>query len=303
LSQLLSLFANNILPILITASLGFLAARLLKINPRSVNQVAFYIFSPCLLFQLLTTNRLEGSDLLIIVSLTVCVMLLLGLIAWLVGLGFHLERRILIAVILAAVFGNMGNFGLALNAFAFGERALAYASVAFVTDSILMYTLGVVIVSMGKLSLGKALLGLFRIPSVYAVILAGLVNQFHLVLPLPVERSVSILSSAAIPVMMVILGIQLNQSDGLKNLGAISLSSAIRLLGGALLGIGLGKLFHLQGPVFQAGVTQLATPTAVTTTILASEFDVDPSLVTSVVISTTVLSPLVLTPLLYYLGA
>jgi predicted permease len=303
LSQLLSLFANNILPILVIASLGFLAARLLKIKPRSVNQVAFYIFSPCLLFQLLTTNQLEGNDLLVIVGLTICVMLLLGLVAWLVGVGFHLERRLLLAVILAAVFGNMGNFGLALNAFAFGERALAYASVAFVTDSILMYTLGVVIASMGKLSLGKALLGLFRIPTLYATIIALMVNQFHLVLPVPISRSIGILSSAAIPVMLVILGIQLNESDGLKNLGAISLASALRLLGGAIFGLGLGRLLHLQGAVLQAGVTQLATPTAVTTTILASEFDVDPSLVTSVVICTTVLSPLVLTPLLYFLGA
>jgi predicted permease len=303
LSNLLSLFADNLLPILLASAIGYSAARFLNINPRSVTQVAFYIFSPCLLFQLLTTNQLQGSDLLLTVALTVGVMLLIGLVAWLIGRGIHLGRSMLAAVVLTAVFGNMGNFGLALNAFAFGERALAYASISFITESILIYTVGVVIISMGRLSLRKAMLGLLKIPSIYAVILAVIVNHFELSLPVPLDRTVNILSNAAIPVMMVILGIQLNQSDGLRNLPALTLSSLLRLAGGALAGLSLGGAFHLHGPALQASVTQSATPTAVVTTILASEFDVDPSFVTSVVISTTVISPLILTPLLYFLGA
>ncbi len=38
------------------------------------------------------------------------------------------------------------------------------------------------------------------------------------------------------------------------------------------------------------------------TTILATEFDVEPALVSTIVTVTTVLSPLTLTPLLAYLG-
>ena len=37
--------------------------------------------------------------------------------------------------------------------------------------------------------------------------------------------------------------------------------------------------------------------------VLATEYDVEPAFVTSVVISTTLLSPMTLTPLLAYLGA
>jgi len=44
-------------------------------------------------------------------------------------------------------------------------------------------------------------------------------------------------------------------------------------------------------------------PTAVLTTVLATEFDSQPSFVTTVVFVTTLLSPLTLTPLLYFLGA
>jgi len=53
----------------------------------------------------------------------------------------------------------------------------------------------------------------------------------------------------------------------------------------------------------QAGVVEAATPTAVLSTVLATEFNTEPTFVTTVVFTTTVLSPLTLTPLLAYLGA
>jgi predicted permease len=44
-------------------------------------------------------------------------------------------------------------------------------------------------------------------------------------------------------------------------------------------------------------------PVAVLTTVLALEFEVEPSFVTAAVLITTLLSPLTLTPLLAILGA
>jgi predicted permease len=44
-------------------------------------------------------------------------------------------------------------------------------------------------------------------------------------------------------------------------------------------------------------------PTAVLTTVVAAEFDLEPEFVTGVVLATTVLSPLTVTPILALLGA
>jgi predicted permease len=62
-------------------------------------------------------------------------------------------------------------------------------------------------------------------------------------------------------------------------------------------------LFGLEGAARQAGILQSAMPSAVICTILASEYDVEPRFVNSVVFLSTLVSPLVLTPLLAYLGA
>jgi len=48
-------------------------------------------------------------------------------------------------------------------------------------------------------------------------------------------------------------------------------------------------------------VLEASMPTAVITTILAVEYDLDPIFVTGIVVVTTLLSPLTLTPLIAYL--
>ena len=80
------------------------------------------------------------------------------------------------------------------------------------------------------------------------------------------------------------------------------LGCGLRLLGGVAVGLVLAKLLGLDDVARQAGVLQSAMPSAVITIVLATEYDVEPALVTSVVIITTLLSPLTLTPLLAYLG-
>lgn len=303
MTYLLALFANNIFPILLTAGCGYLAARYLKLTPRPISQIALYILLPALLFKLLTTNKLHDEDVARTIGLTISCIVVLGLIAWEIGRFMHLDRQLLAAMILVVIFGNMGNFGLALTSFAFGQLALAYASICFVTETIIIYTAGMVIASMGKQNLGKAMIGLFKIPSIYALLVAILVNICKWKMPLPIDRTISILSDAALPVMMVVLGIQLYQSNKATHVNAIVLSNVLRLVGGAVVAITLGWLFGLKGAAFQASVIQSAMPAAVIITIMANEFDVYPSFVTNVVISSTLLSPFILTPLMYFLGA
>ena len=201
------------------------------------------------------------------------------------------------------MFGNAGNYGLSLNLLAFGEPALAHASLYFVTTAILTYTVGVVVASLGSTSLKKACLGLFKVPAVYAVGLALIINSLGWQLPLPVERSVSLLAGAAIPVLIVLMGIQLQNAGWNGHPLALTVTSVLRLVAAPLFALALNLAFRLQGPAFQAGILESAMPTAVILTVLATEYDVDPSFVSTAVFTTTLLSPITITPLLAYLGA
>jgi len=302
-NNLLRLFANNLLPILLVAGAGYIAGKWLKVDARSISRVVFYFFSPCLLFDLLTSSHFDYSDMLHMIGFTLASILTVGIITWLLGRLLRLERKMLAAVLLCVLSLNAGNYGLSLNLFAFGEEALAYASLFFVTSAVITYTLGVTVASLGKASLADSLKGLLKIPVIYVVPLALIFITMNWELPLALSRTVSLLSDAAIPGMLIVLGLQLQKNQRADNTRALLLAVGMRLIGGLGIGLALATVFGLQGMAYNAGVLESSMPTAVLATILATEYDAEPAFVTTAVLASTLLSPLTLTPLLLVLGA
>jgi len=49
-SELLTTFANNLLPIFLVSGSGFLLGKFLTVDSRSLGRVVFYVFSPLLVF-------------------------------------------------------------------------------------------------------------------------------------------------------------------------------------------------------------------------------------------------------------
>lgn len=303
MTNLLRLFADNLLPVLLVAGAGYVAGKWLKVEARSISRVVFYFFSPCLLFDLLVTNQFEASDMLRMVGFAVASILTVGVITWTLGRLFGLERKILAAVLLCTLTLNAGNYGLSLNLFAFGEEGLAYASLFFVASAVITYTLGVMVASLGKASMADSLRGLLKIPVIYVVPLALIFITMDWELPLPLNRAVSLLSDASIPAMLIVLGLQLQNNQRSYNLRALFLAGGMRLLGGLGVGLVLATAFGLQGVAYNAGVLESSMPTAVMSTILATEYEAEPAFVTTAVFASTLLSPLTLTPLLLILGA
>ena len=302
MDNLIPLFSDNILPIFITAGAGFILGRRIDLDPRTVSRVVFFLFSPCLIFKLLIESELEQSAILQMVAIALSSTIIIGGITFLISKLLKFNRRMLVAVLLTTMFTNAGNYGLSLNGFAFGKDTLAYASIYFVVSASMIYTLGVLIASMGRASLKQAFLGLFRLPTLYALLGAGLFNYLELTLPLPLQRTVDLLGQAAIPAMLVLLGLQLQRATWTANWAALGTANVIRLAISPLVAYGLSALMSLHGPALQAGVTEASMPTAVMSTVLATEYDVEPAFVTTVVTTTTLLSPLTLTPLLALLG-
>jgi hypothetical protein len=303
LSELLALFLNNLFPVFLIAGAGYLLGRLTGMNPRPFSQVVFYVFTPCLLFSLLTQNQVSSGEILRVISLAAATTLLLGALTWIIARLLRIQRNMLSGVLLTSMFMNAGNFGLPVVYFAFGSLALSYASLYFVSTTILTYTLGVVIASMGSQSFLRATMNLIRVPALYGLILAMLFIATGWQVPAPLERSIRLLADATIPSMLILLGLQLQTAAWSDHPVPMTLASGMRLLAGPLLTLALLPLFGLSGAARQAIVLEAAMPTAVTTTLLATEFNAEPPFVSAVVFVTTILTPLTLTPLLAYLGA
>lgn len=302
-AALFQIFLNNLLPILLISGGGFVLGKFLAIDPRSLGRVLFYFLSPLLIFNLLTESQLSLQGILKMMAFAAAVMLTVALLGLLAGLALRFDRLTLTAVVLTCMVANNGNYGMPLASFAFGSDGLANASVYYVTTALLFNTVGVVIVSLGHLSIKGALLGLLKVPAIYAILIAMLFIQTGWQLPVPVERAVSLAAGGAVPLMLVLLGLELQRAQWTRDLRALSVTTVMRLLAGPLVGLLMSGLFGLSGVERQAGITQASMPTAVMTTILGTEYNVKPELVTAIVFLSTILSPLTLTPLLFFLGS
>lgn len=303
MTNLPSIFINNLLPILLIAGIGYLCGKYLRVEPRSLSRLIFYVFGPCLIFNLLTTNQLSSSDLARMVVYTTAVVIALTITSFLIGKAMKLERKLLAAVVLTSMSMNAGNFGLSLNLFAFGENGLAQASIFFVTTAIFTYSVGMLIASLGTASLQQSLKKMLTVPTIYAVILALAFTALDWELPMAIERTTTTLGNASIPAMLILLGLQLQSNHRTHHKPAMILAVSMRLVGGAVFGFVLASIVGLQGVAYQAGVVEAATPAAVLSTVLSTEFDTEPGFVNTVVFVTTLLSPFTLTPVLAYLQA
>jgi hypothetical protein len=303
LSNLFTLFFNNLFPILLSAFIGFALARWLKINPRPLSQVVFYVFSPILVFNLIINSQLSNSDILWTLAFAFILLVIIGLLTWLVGKVLGFSRSLLAAVMITTMFMNAGNYGLPLTSFAFGEQALAFASVFFVINAMFTNTIGIVIASSGSMGVWDAIKGLVKFPAIYALVGGIIFLQLGWQLPSGLDRSVDLLSGAAIPCMLVLLGMQLVNIRLDGHVKPLVVTASIRLVIAPLIAYGLTLLFGMTTAAQQAVVLEAAMPVAVLTTILATEFETEPTYVTTAVLVTTLLSPLTLTPLLALLGA
>jgi predicted permease len=298
---LAEIFAADILPVFLVAGVGFLLARFARVDVRGLSRVSLHGLAPVLMFHLLITSRISGSTFGRVALLCLLVTGAMGVLGWLAGVALRLDRQTRIGLLLVVMFSNGGNYGLPVALFAFGREALAYATVYFVTGGVLTYTIGVSLAASGRSSLRAALSGVARIPAVYGVIVAGLVLASGKTLPSPVAKAIELLSDAALPMMMLVLGMQLARAAMPRRPAAVIAAALLSLLVSPLLALALAHALGLTGAALQASVVQASMPTAVVTTIIALEYDAEPAFVTSVVVATTALSPFTLTVLIAYL--
>ncbi|MFN2167199.1 MAG: AEC family transporter, partial [Anaerolineae bacterium] len=142
-------------------------------------------------------------------------------------------------------------------------------------------------------------------PLLYATALGLILNLLQVSPPEPVQKAIHLLGQASIPTMLVVLGGQLvtTVKDRQANLYLAPMATVVgmRLLLAPALAWAIGWLLGLQGLTLNVVVLESAMPTAVISTILATEFDSDPPFAALAVLLTTLVSIPTVTILLNWL--
>jgi malate permease and related proteins len=274
-----------IFPVAFITIVGIALGRNLKIDHGSISRLVLYALAPSLAFDNLSKSTVQASVAFAIITAYICFEVIMGLITWFSSLDVNQSSRR--AMVASVITGNNGNFGLPISLFAFGKPGLELSLVIFTISVFFTFLVGPAILSESQ-DWRSRLTAAFKLPLFWAASAGVLVNVLHIPVPIGLERGIHLIGQAAIPILLLSLGLQIGQ-QGLPRLeGPIVRSSALRLILGPVVAFGTGKLFGLTGLELAVLVLSAAMPTAVNAFLLASELQADSRTVAGVVVVTTI---------------
>lgn len=292
--DLLYAFAEVLLPVSVVIALGYMLGRVFPLDARTLNRLSLYVLSPCLVFVTLLRTDVAGSAATLLALQMLLVMLATTLCAMLASALFGLAGARRSGMLLTSTFMNSGNYGLSVTRFAYGDLGFQYAVIGYLTQTVLSQTLAIYLASAGNHSRRAALGQVFRVPLIYALLLAlGLrLLGMHLdeadgVIAVSLFRGLRLAADATLPVLLINLGTQLTRRQPITDGGALAAAAIIRLVVSIPIAYAAGLLLGLSGLPLYVGTMQAAMPTAVNMVVLAIEFDAWPAFVSNGVVVTT----------------
>ena len=288
--------AAIVAPTFFVIALGFVFGRVSQASPAILIDVVIYLATPCLVFTaLLASPIVIGEAVWLWAS---CLLTIVGpyLLARLLFLRSRTKHS---GLYLPIMFGNLINLPLPILYLAFGAEGVALAVLFYIPQGFLIYSLGVYLAA-GHEGLRPGLRAMARTPLLYTAVLGVILNLAGVHLPALLNDSLEFMGQAAIPLILVVLGMTMGRVR-LTHIPMSLLASALRMGGGFAFGLLAVWAFGLSGLTRSVVLFESAMPSAILTVALCTKYHNEPELVSSVVFTTTLASIGVVPVLLYFL--
>ena len=268
-------------PVFFMVGIGyFIGKKNPKLDTSFITNFAANVGSPAMVFYAITTTGVTFSMFIEYFWYS-----LIAIFAFaIVGVIFLIFlKKEIIRELPPFVLPNVGNMGLPICLFAYGDLGLGIAATISSLVIFFHFTINVFLASK-KFSL-KLLL---QSPPVYAIIISIIFIYYEIETPVFLVNTTMITAYTAIFLILMSLGIALTRLKVFSFKSAF-ISSICRVFIGPLIGLGIIKMFDLSG--FAAGVflIQCAMPSAVLTYLIGSMYSpkkIVDSIASMIVVST-----------------
>lgn len=282
-----------VLPIFGVAAVGWYFAGRHTVDERGLAAIVIQLSAPALVFHGLVARPVPPENLLRIGGGVMFSSLVCGAVALVCYRALRIEKR---GLYLAAMFPNTGNLGLPLALLAFGEAGHAVAVVVFVAISLLHYSLGVMIVA-GTRNPARVL----RSPLVLGALLGIGIAWSDTQLPQPLLDFTRILGQAAVPLMLLGLGIRLRRVR-VHSYARPLLAVLLRMGPGFVAALAWCSIFGMTGVERAVVLVTGILPSAVMNFVLAEAHDQGADDVAAAILLGTSASILVIPAVLAFAG-
>ena len=193
-------------------------------------------------------------------------------------------------------YSNAAYMGFPLVKGLFGDEGMIYASAFATVFNIIIWSIGYAIMS-GETDAKKLVKTVLKSPVTCSVVVGLLVYLCRIPVTEIIKAPIRMMGESTTPISMIIIGVMIAESR-LKSIIAnkeIWLTVAVRLVLIPALTFGLYYLFGIGGMVGSVILIQAASPTAATTSVLATQFNHDEAIGAGTVVITTICSIVTLT--------
>lgn len=296
---------ETIIAIIVLILIGYICRRLefLRLeDAKTLNKIVVYIAIPSLIFLAMYSADLSGILSLGTITL-ICLMVgsLCGGIAYIFARLRNYSRKTRWSLVTTSAMFNSGFLGYPVVLGVFGGLGLVSAVFYDIGSVIIFIFFGLLLI----LAYGGNFQDILResvfFPSIIAITLGILANLFHLPLGSIVPNVLDYLSGAAIPLIMLSLGLSLEFREVKERFSLASFVTAIRLVISPLIAVVLATVLGLSGVNYSVAVVQAGMPSGMLTLVLAITYNLDVKVTAACIFLSTALSMVSLTVLILLL--
>ena len=282
-----------LIPIFSIFALGYIGQKKIGFETKTISTMALYLMSPVLVFRTFYTTTFTITYVyMALYTFALCFSLIA--VVYLIAYIRKYSVKETCGMILASSFMNNGNYGTPVVLLLFGAAGLDYAIILMVIQQLVMCTVGVYYAAKGSEEgdgVRAAIRAVKRMPIVYGAFLGFLLQTFHIDLGKSMTQAIDMVADAAIPTVMIVLGMQLAKIS-LKNFerGKVSISLVTKLAISPVIAYLITLFLPVDEMIKQIMIIMAAMPTAANTTMYALQFNTEPEFVSSATLVSTTLS-------------
>ena len=276
---------------------------------RAINVTVMNVFLPALCIRTLYVSRIDLEAALVPLSAGITVLTSLFLS---VGVYHLFARKMDLrptetgVLVMGATFGNITYLGLPVLIGLYGNEAAKYALFYdLLSTTPLLWFVGVPIIagySKGRRpALRESLRTVASLPPVWGILAGMALNLLHVPLPQFVLKSLEMLGSLVVPLMIFSIGLALSLPE-VRHACAIVPAVIIKLVLVPLISCASAVLLGLDGRALASCVIEGAMPTMVLSLLIAAQLKLDVSLAAFLIVVTTFLSFFTLQAAVYLTG-
>lgn len=298
---------NATVPVFLTMIIGYLLNKtgMFKGNFLSVaNKFNFNVTLPALLFRDISeTNITEVFDLkFVIFGAVVTSICFWGI--WGVTKIVMKDKTMVGAFVQASFRGSAAILGIALIQNVIGHSAIAPL---MIISSVPLYNIYSVIVLTfeaqdGKQKkIGNAVINICKNPIILGIVAGSIVSLLRIDFPVMIDKTIGNLASMATPLALIAIGAGFEGKKALAKIKPTFAATFIKLILQPIIFLPLAAYMGFHGEKLLCILIMLASPTTVSTYIMAKDMKNDEVLTSSVIVASTFLSAFTITGFIYIL--